>query len=362
MKIKKYADDNNVSINDKVIGSDSEQGGETKNYSFKKIIDLFKSQGIATIEDLDKKTDKGDYLGTTKELNDRVVTLEENSGGEGSQTTIDTAFYDKQFSTTMSLIHDVTKPNLNINITANLSLVITGTANGDSGIVNLYFSGTEVATLSGITNLIVTGAGEMIPVYFMHDTDGLKWYSDSVSNDGGSVDTSIFAKADGTTLWHSYSHMGVNVGTVSSSGTSWTGTNTDINNNWVNAKITVAGQTTLIVTVDEGNQTFTTEDTIVATNESLEVRFQALKILNNGRVEFYGANDGISAYVLLGDKTQFIKSVLVEAGGEVTFTHPTIIMGNLPTYANEVAAQADGGLRVGAVYLITGSSLHHSKL
>jgi len=42
--------------------------------------------------------------------------------------------------------------------------------------VNLYFSATETATINGVKSLSITGDGEMIPVYFIHDTDGIKWY------------------------------------------------------------------------------------------------------------------------------------------------------------------------------------------
>jgi hypothetical protein len=39
----------------------------------------------------------------------------------------------------MSVAHNPANPNFFVNITGNFSLSITGTQNGDSGIVNLYF-------------------------------------------------------------------------------------------------------------------------------------------------------------------------------------------------------------------------------
>ncbi|HSE99901.1 MAG TPA: SGNH/GDSL hydrolase family protein [Nitrososphaeraceae archaeon] len=97
--------------------------------------------------------------------------FEENKGIE-----VDTAFVTKPYSATMSVVHNPEQPNFNIILTGNLDLTITGTVNGDSGIINLYFSGTEVATLNGFEDLVITGNGTMIPVYFIHDLDGVKWY------------------------------------------------------------------------------------------------------------------------------------------------------------------------------------------
>jgi hypothetical protein len=78
--------------------------------------------------------------------------------------------------------------NFFVNITGNFSLSITGTQNGDSGIVNLYFSGTQVATLTATVtiNKIITGASALVQVYFIHDSQGLKWYRDE-SGDGSSL-------------------------------------------------------------------------------------------------------------------------------------------------------------------------------
>jgi hypothetical protein len=93
----------------------------------------------------------------------------------------------------MSVAHDAANPNFFVNITGNFSLAITGTVNGDSGIVNLNFAGTQVATLTATVNKVITGASALVQVYFIHDSQGLKWYRDEINGnlqnaiDAGSV-------------------------------------------------------------------------------------------------------------------------------------------------------------------------------
>jgi hypothetical protein len=114
---------------------------------------------------------------------------------------IDTAFAVKTYTSTMSVAYNSEQPNFDIHLTGNLDLTITGTANGDSGMVNLYFVSTEVATLNGVTDLVITGAGEMIPVYFIHDSDGIKWYKDEVGGSGGTANLIEYVKiTDGKNL------------------------------------------------------------------------------------------------------------------------------------------------------------------
>ncbi len=91
---------------------------------------------------------------------------------------VDTSFLNVAYSASVLHTYNELRPNIEIDITGNFSLTIIGTTNGDSGLVNLYFSSTQTATLNGFTNLIITGSGTMIPVYFIHDSDGLKWYQD----------------------------------------------------------------------------------------------------------------------------------------------------------------------------------------
>jgi hypothetical protein len=57
----------------------------------------------------------------------------------GSGSTVNTAFTQKTFAASMSVAHDAANPNFFVNITGDFSLAVTGTQNGDSGIVNLVF-------------------------------------------------------------------------------------------------------------------------------------------------------------------------------------------------------------------------------
>jgi len=305
------------------------------------------------------------------------------SPAQSSSGTVDTAFNEVAYTPTISHAFDSDNPNIFINLTGDLDLTYTGTTNKDSGLVNLYFSGTETATINGLKSLSLTGNGEMIPIYFVHDDTGIRWY-DGRDSDGGSQDlqqtleiggnavltnevnsqivninftndginpphlelygqgaevnsvvaidngilelttqnasdglktttirvenptnlTTINFPAppvdgtftlattedisnleDGTILYHLAT--ATTAGTVTSSGTSWTGTSTAITDNMVGAKITIDGQTTIIATVNSGAQTFTTVDAIPATSETFEVRCMAYKVFADGSISFY---------------------------------------------------------------------------
>jgi hypothetical protein len=69
-------------------------------------------------------------------------------------------------------------------------LPVTGTQNGDSGIVSFgYVEGggpTPIVTQTTLLanfNKEITSINQVIQVYFIHDESGLKWYRDEV--DGG---------------------------------------------------------------------------------------------------------------------------------------------------------------------------------
>jgi hypothetical protein len=52
--------------------------------------------------------------------------------------------------------------------------------------VNLNFVGTQIATLNSTVNKVITGDCTTIQVYFIHDSQGLKWYRDE-SGDGSNI-------------------------------------------------------------------------------------------------------------------------------------------------------------------------------
>lgn len=195
-------------------------------------------------------------------------------------TPVNTAFINKTYAATMTVVHDSDNPNFEIDITGNLDLTVTGTVNGDSGLVNLYFSATEVATINGTKSLSLTGTGVMIPIYFIHDTDGIKWY-DGRESSGASVDTSLFALADGTTLWHTA--VATNVGTFSNVGTACTGIGTTITTNMVGAKVIKANGEIGIITARASDTSFTA--TGFSTNSvgtAFEIKCVAYKIKTDG--------------------------------------------------------------------------------
>jgi len=238
---------------------------------------------------------------------DQIEQLVEGSGGGSS---VNTVFQEVTYSSTISHIFDSDNPNIFINLSGDLDLTYTGTSNGDSGLVNIYTSATENIVVNGTKSLVLTGDGEMIPIYFIHDDIGIRWYD---GRDGEvTVDTSNLAVQDGTILYHTAT--ATTAGTVTSSGTNWTGTSTAITDNMVGAKITVDGQTTIIATVNSGAQTFTTVDAIPATSETFSVRCIAYKVLANGSQTMYDKNG--SARVTL-DVDGYLNNFLI-SNGQIT--------------------------------------------
>ncbi len=90
MKIKNCAIDNSISLEDKLIGSDVDEVGKTKQYSIRAIRDFL-------IDD----------------------------------SAINTEFQVVAYASTISRAFNQLLPNIQISLTGNLDLTITGTVNGD---------------------------------------------------------------------------------------------------------------------------------------------------------------------------------------------------------------------------------------
>lgn len=219
-------------------------------------------------------------------INEIIATL--------STSSINTAFTNKAYSATMNIAFDSANPNFEIDLTGNLDLTITGTSNGDSGMVNLYFSATETATLNGFTDLVVAGDGEMIPIYFIHDSDGLKWYNDVT---GGAVDTSTLALQDGTILYHLA--VATNIGTFSNVGNVCTGIGTSITNEMIGAKIKKANGEIGIIATRTSNTEFTTEVDFLtdSVDTTFEVRCIEHKINIDGSVNSFDKIGVLRSYM-----------------------------------------------------------------
>jgi len=206
---------------------------------------------------------------------------------------IDTAFVEKPYLATMLVAYDSTKPNFEIHLTGNLNLTLIGTENGSSGIVNLYFSGTEVATLNGFESLEITGAGEMIPVYFIHDSDGLKWYDDN----SATIDTSTLALQDGTILYHTA--VATSTGTFSNVGNICTGIGTSITSNMIGAKIIKSNGEIGIIATRTSDTEFTTVEAFPtnSTGISFVVKCIAYKINTDGSINIFDKTGALRSYI-----------------------------------------------------------------
>lgn len=321
---------------------------------------------------------------------------------------INTAFINKPFNSVMSLAFDYNFPNVKIDVTGNLSLSITGTVNGDSGIVNLYFSGTEVATLNGAGPLVLTGAGSMISVYFIHDTDGLKWYQDEVGTT--IVDTSNLAVKDGTRLYHEllsgYSQTITNVGVNC--------TTPFIDPTMIGWEIIKSNGEKAIIATIPNFTSFTTIEPFAtdSTNITVTAKAPSMWVKSNGDISFYNKDGqlkfsintdgsmkigdsitqlfngnmtltnlwlfgemffdtssssvhvpqygsfnsglGTNVDVKLERYTAGVWAVLDGAGNPGNLRANKLIMTSNSTYANDAAADADANLVSGSFYMIAG--------
>lgn len=231
---------------------------------------------------------------------------------QNSGITVNTAFVNKAYLATMTVAYDAINPNFEIDVTGNLDLTVTGTVNGDSGLVNLYFSATEVATLNGLTSLIITGAGDMIAVGYVHDLNGLRWYSE--------INTALFSLKKGTKLYHTA--IATDEGTFTNVGNECIGTGTVITNDLVGALITKAnGETAIIETINAGLQTFTTETSFLT--DSVDVNFEinalAFSIDNNGTISQFEKNGVLYSSINANGSGNY-KTINMDANGNCTFT------------------------------------------
>lgn len=204
-----------------------------------------------------------------------------SSGSSSSSgSNVNTSFVNKPYSSTMNITYDSQNPNFEIHLTGNLNLTIDGTVNGDFGILNLYFSASETATLNGYESMSLTGKGNMIPVYFIHDSDGLKWYK-------GNFDLTPYAKQDGSILYHTYSY--ISEGTISNTGINVVGTETSFAPSHVGSKIVKSnGESAIIATVTDATHITTIEPFKTnSTDSAYTTRHVAIEINPNGSIIQY---------------------------------------------------------------------------
>ena len=290
------------------------------------------------------------------------VPFDEN--GNVVVSSVNTAFVEKTYASIMSVPYNQGQPNFEINLTGDLNLTVTGTTNGDSAMVNLYFSGTEVATLNGLTSLIITGASNMISCYFIHDLNGLRWYNQANS--------SLFALQDGTILYHLAN--ATNTGTFSNVGNICTGIGTTITNAMIGAKITKSNGEVGIIATRTSNTEFTTETHFLtdSIDSSFAVRCVATKINTDGSVYSYDFEGNLVSNMnifggldMLGlqlRKNQNIYSYGYEFGhGLLKFYSDGNLITNYPYYASEALAIADSALNSGKGFRVTGSNLVYVK-
>ena len=308
------------------------------------------------IKDLSENSyNTGDYI-TGQDLVEEDLLLisgdDQNSG-----TSINTAFVNKVYSAIMDITYDSENPNFDVNLTGNLDLTVTGTSNGDFGVVNLYFTSNETATINGVKPLSLVGAGEMVTVSYIHDIDGIKWYNDSEEI------TTIYNIASATST-----------GTFSNVGNICTGVGTTITANMVGAKIIKANGEEGIIATRISNTSFTTKAPFATDSVSISFKVKCVAYIINadGSVYTYDFNGNLISNTnifggldmlglqLRANNNIFSYGYLFQHGGVELYSTGNIKT-NLPFYADDAAAAADGALSSGQGYRITGSTAFHIK-
>ena len=115
-----------------------------------------------------------------KTINDESLLGSGNITITGGETSIYKNFTDVGYSATLSIAFDEDTPNINItDLAGNLNLSITGTVEGDSGLVVIPLTaGSEIITLNGTVVLsnFPSGASATIRLGYIHEPTGLKWF------------------------------------------------------------------------------------------------------------------------------------------------------------------------------------------
>lgn len=271
---------------------------------------------------------------------------------------INTAFIAKTYTSTMSVVHNADQPNFEIHLTGDLNLTLTGTATGDSGVVNLYFPGTETVIINGFKGLKIVGSGETISIFFMHDTDGIKWYND---------------REESTTIHHIA--VATSTGTFSNVGNACTGIGTTITANMIGAKIIKANGEEGIIATRSSDTSFTTEVPFLtnSVDTTFQVKCIATKVDNLGNQFMYTKNGALrlsveeDGDVLIGEKITITNSGFILNDGALYQQGLVQIWDNgniktmLPYYASEAAAIADTDLPSNWGFRVTGSNVHYIK-
>lgn len=278
---------------------------------------------------------------------------------------VDTAFWDIESAGITIVQYNNLTPNFNLNnIVVDIDFTLTDTSNGDFGMINLYFGAFErTVTMNGFTPFIVKGTNEMIPVYYIHDSDGLKWYYGD--KQVGDIDTSDLAKNQGTVLWHS--KAAESTGSFTNIGNICTGTGMNLNSfQAVGAKITKANNETAIIATVTDDNTFTTVEPFETNGSSgtYVLNLISYRVNDDGSQSMYDWYEGAERFGIMPDGTVHANGMNAGSNSNVsvsgvlavgdTFLGSDFFKPNLPIYATEAAAIADTDLESGMTFKVTG--------
>jgi len=209
----------------------------------------------------------------------------------------------------------------------------SGATNTDAlpeGSSNLYFTTARVlaTVLSGISFL---ANGPVI------STDSILVAFGKIQKQLSQLFTSVFNLENGTTLWHP--NVATSTGTVTSSGTNFTGTGTSLTGQMVGSKIFIGSESLIISTINTGAQTFTTTTALSSdvTNSAFEIKLVAQKNVS-GTIRFYDANEGYERARFEPNGNWAFNSFQMRGNGQLVSDASLFTQDQVEIYGNNVKA------------------------
>ena len=198
-------------------------------------------------------------------------------------TLANTAFVEIPYTATITKIYNDLIPNNKIVLAGNLTYTITGTVNGDSGILELSNCVGRTIALNGLLSITIVGSTETIVFSFINSGLGIIWIPENLNTAPVETDK---ANSQGTILYHSI-HI-ENRGSVSVSGNTVTGTGTFFFDGLIGSRFTINGNHYIITAVASlTSMTINTVLTATAINGNWGIFNRAVVITPTGKIEIY---------------------------------------------------------------------------
>jgi hypothetical protein len=248
----------------------------------------------------------------------------------------DTSFDQITYAATITRTYNDLIPNAKITLAGNLTYTISGTVNGDSGILELSNCIGRTIELSGLLNIIIVGSTETIVFSFINTGSGVVWMPENINTNSSPapVETDK-ANSQGTILYHSTFFE--NRGSVSVSGNIVTGIDTLFIPEFINSRFTINGNHYIITAVASlTSMTINLTTNEIAENGNWGIFNRAFVILPNGSIRIFGAY-GTESSIFLNQNSE-LRVSNIRSDTNVTSSNDVYLSGELINF------RANGGI------------------